>query len=132
MKSFVQSCIAVILLSSSSVLAQSASVNSPHNYKRPVSQRAPQSQAALVVASSERPVPLKLQNNAMSVHNYKRQGAMNFAQEATVAVSVPTIGIEPQNPFVLPNHYKSHAKPAPVEMQIARKNEKSKADTLSK
>lgn len=132
MKSFVQSCIAVILLSSTSVLAQSASINSPHNYKRPVSQRAPQSQSALVVPSNERPVPLKLQNNLTSVHNYKRQGTTSFAQEATVVMSVPTIGIESQNPLMLPNHYKSHAKPAPVEVQIARKNEKPKADTLSK
>lgn len=132
MKSFVQSCIAVILLSSTSVLAQSASINSPHNYKRPVSQRAPQSQAALVVPSNERPVPLKLQNNLTSVHNYKRQGTTSFAQEATVVMSVPTIGIEAQNPLMLPNHYKSHAKPASVEMQIARKNEKPKADTLSR
>ncbi|AEI50063.1 hypothetical protein [Runella slithyformis] len=132
MKSFIQSCVAVILLSSSSVVAQSASINSPHNYKRPVSQRASQSQAALVVPSNERPVPLKLQNNLTSVHNYKRQGTTNFAQEATVVMSVPTIGIEPQNPLVLPNHYKSHAKPASVEMQIARKNEKPKVDTLSR
>ncbi len=132
MKSFVHSCIAVVLLTSSSVLAQSASIHSPHNYKRPVSQRAPQSQASLVVPANERPVPLKLQNNLTSVHNYKRQGTASFGQEATVVMSVPTIGIEPQNPLVLPNHYKSHAKPTSVEVQVARKNEKPKADTLSK
>ena len=70
----------------------------------------------------------------MSAHNYKRPAGTTVAQEATVVMSVPTIGIEPQNPLVLPNHYKSQAKPMQVEERVARKSEKTKmkADTLSK
>lgn len=134
MKSFIHSCIAFVLLGTSTVLAQKASINSPHNYKRPVSQRATQSQTALTVPSNERVVPLKLQNNVASVHNYKRQGSVNFHQEATVVMSVPVIGIEPQNPFLFPNHYKSHVKPALMEEQVALKKEKTnvKTDTLSR
>ncbi len=134
MKSLVHSFIAVVFLGMSSALAQNASIDSPHNYKRPVSQRAPQSPNALEVSSSERPVPLKLKNNVMSAHNYKRPAGTTVAQEATVVMSVPTIGIEPQNPLVLPNHYKSQAKPMQVEERVARRSEKTKmkADTLSK
>jgi hypothetical protein len=134
MKSFIHSCIAVVLLGTSTVLAQKASIDSPHNYKRPVSQRTTQSQTALTVPSDERAVPLRLQNNVASVHNYKRQGSVNFHREATVVMSVPVIGIEPQNPLLFPNHYKSHVKPAPVEERVALKKEKSnvKTDTLSR
>lgn len=134
MKSFIQSFIALILLGSSSVLAQNASINSPHNYKRPVSQKAPQSTSSLVVSPNERVMPLELKNNVQSAHNYKRQGKVNFAQEATVVMSVPTIGLEPQNPLVLPNHYKSQAKPAQMDEMVARKMQKTKGkvDSLSK
>ncbi|AXE17552.1 hypothetical protein DR864_07310 [Runella rosea] len=134
MKSFIQSFIVLILLGSSSVLAQNSSINSPHNYKRPVSQKAPESASSLVVSSNERVMPLELKNNVQSAHNYKRQGKTNFAQEATVVMSVPTIGLEPQNPLVLPNHYKSQAKPAQVDERVARKAKKTnvQADSLSR
>ncbi len=134
MKSFVQSFIVLVLLGSSSVFAQHASINSPHNYKRPVSQKAPESTPSLVVSSNERIMPLELKNNVQSAHNYKRQGKTNFAQEATVVMSVPTIGLEPQNPLVLPNHYKSQAKPVQVDERVARKMQKTNvpADSLSK
>ncbi len=134
MKSFIHSCIAFVLLGTSTVLAQKSSIDSPHNYKRPVSQRATQSQTVLTVPSNERIVPLKLQNNVTSVHNYKRQGSVNFQQEATVVMSVPVIGIEPQNPLLFPNHYKSHVKPALTEERVALKKEKPnvKTDTLSR
>jgi hypothetical protein len=135
MKSFIHSCVAVVLLSTSAALAQRASIDSPHNYKRPVSQqRTTQSQPALTVPSNERIVPLQLQNNVASVHNYKRQRSVNFHREATVVMSVPVIGIEPQNPLLLPNHYKSQAKPAVMEDRVAYKKEKLdvKTDTLSR
>ncbi|MEI7581524.1 hypothetical protein [Runella sp.] len=134
MKSFSHSCVAIILLSTSAVLAQRVSIDSPHNYKRPVSQRTTQNQTALTVPSDERVVPLKLQNNVTSVHNYKRQGSVNFYREATVVMSAPVIGIEPQNPFLFQNHYKSHVKPALMEETVALKKEKPnvKNDTLSR
>jgi hypothetical protein len=130
MKSLINSVIAVVVLGTSSVLAQSASVNSPHNYKRPVSQKAPESSTnTLVVSSNERPVPLKLQNNVMSAHNYKRQGSTNFEQEATLVLSTPVIGPAPQNPLMLPNHYKNQFKQAQVEKRVARKAEKTTTET---
>lgn len=124
MKSLINSFIAVVVLGTSSVFAQSASINSPHNYKRPVSQKAVESSNTLVVSSDERPVPLKLQNNVMSAHNYKRQGSTNFEQEATLVLSTPVVGTAPQNPLMLPNHYKSQFKQAQVEKRVARKSEK--------
>lgn len=133
MKSVIYTAIAVAI-SALSVLAQTSSINSPHNYKRPVSQKAPQSPNAIVVTSNERSAPLKLENNVTSVHNYKRQGSANFEQEAVLVMNVPTIGITPQNPLMLPNHYKSHFKPIQVEERVARKSEKPtiKEDTLTK
>ncbi len=129
MKSLIHSVIAVVVLGTSSVLAQSASINSPHNYKRPVSQKAAESSNTLVVSSNERPVPLKLQNNVMSAHNYKRQGSTNFEQEATLVLGTPVIGPAPQNPLMLPNHYKNQFKQAQVEKQVARKVEKTTTET---
>lgn len=134
MKSIIHFGIAVILLSSSCALAQRASIDSPHNYKRPVSQTAPQSQTSITVPTDERSVPLNLQNNVTSVHNYKRQGSVNFHREATVVMSMPVIGIESQNPFLFPNHYKSHVKPTLIEERVALKKQKPhvKTDTLSR
>lgn len=128
MKPVIYTAIAVAI-SSLSVLAQTSSINSPHNYKRPVSQKATETPSAVVVTSKERPVPLKLQNNVASVHNYKRQGNLGFEQEATLVLNTPVIGPVPQNPLMLPNHYKSQFKQGQVEKRVARKSEKSETET---
>lgn len=133
MKTFVHTLIAFVFLGSTVAIAQS-SLNSPHNYKRPVSQKVAKSESSLVVSTEERSVPLNLQNNVASAHNYKRQGGANVAQEATIVLSTPVIGPAPQNPFLSPNHYKIQ-KPMPVEERVAYKVETTPSplkDTVSK
>lgn len=134
MKFIVHSYIGIVLLSSLSVMAQRTGIDSPHNYKRPESQRAAPRQTGLTVAVNERTVPLDLQNNTMSAHNYKRQGRVNFQKESTVVINVPVIGIQPLNPLLIPDHYKSQFKEKPVEVRVARKKEKpgTEGDTLSR
>lgn len=133
MKTFVHTLIAFVFLGSAVAVAQS-SLSSPHNYKRPVSQKAAKSESSLVVSTEERSVPLNLQNNVASAHNYKRQGGANVAQEATLALNTPVIGPAPQNPFLSPNHYKIQ-KPMSVEERVARRVETTPSqqkDTSSK
>ncbi|MFN3380581.1 MAG: hypothetical protein ACK41O_14080 [Runella zeae] len=132
MKTFVHAFMAFLLVGSTVAVAQS-NLNSPHNYKRPVSQKSSKSENALVVSAEERAVPLKLKNNIASAHNYKRQGGASVEQEATLVLSSPVIGPVPQNPLLLPNHYKSQ-KPMKVEERVARKVVLPEApkDSLSK
>lgn len=129
MKSFITTIAAVALLGTTSVMAQ---LNSPHNYKRPVSQKSTTKSANIVV--EDRVAPLKLNNNVASVHNYKRQGSANFQQESIVALSAPVIGNSPQNPTALPNYYKSQFKPMVSENRSAIKVKKDdvKTDTLAR
>ncbi|MCA0232892.1 MAG: hypothetical protein LCH91_20665 [Bacteroidetes bacterium] len=129
MKSFITTIAAVALLGTTSVMAQ---LNSPHNYKRPVSQKSTTKSANIVV--EDRVAPLKLNNNVASVHNYKRQGSANFQQESIVALSAPVIGNSPQNPTALPNYYKSQFKPTVSENRSAIKVKKDdvKTDTLAR
>lgn len=123
MKSFISSvAVAIVIASITPVLAQ---IDSPHNYKRPVTQKSTQVAPEIVV--EERVAPLKLNNNVTSVHNYKRQGSVSFQQEAIVALSAPVIGNSPQNPTALPNYYKSQFKPTVLENRNASKHKKSEA-----
>jgi len=120
---------AIVFVSSTSVWAQ---IDSPHNYKRPVTQK--NIKPSSTVVAEERVAPLKLNNNVTSVHNYKRQGNVSFQQEAIVALSAPVIGNTPQNPTVLPNYYKSQFRPIATDDRSALKNRKDEAikDTLAK
>ena len=129
MQSFITTIAAVALLGTTSVIAQ---LNSPHNYNRPVSQKSTTKSANIVV--EDRVAPLKLNNNVASVHNYKRQGSVNFQQESIVALSAPVIGNSPQNPTALPNYYKSQFKPTVSENRSAIKVKKDdvKTDTLAR
>ncbi|AYQ31316.1 hypothetical protein [Runella sp. SP2] len=120
MKSIITLIASVVTLSATTAFAQ---LNSSHNYKRPVSQQKVATDAQIVV--NERIAPLKLNNNVASVHNYKRQGSVGFEQEAIVALSAPVIGNTPQNPMLLPNYYKGHAKPVGVENRNAMKSIKT-------
>ena len=131
MKSFITTIAAVALLGTTSVMAQ---LNSPHNYKRPVSQKSTTKSANIVVEVEDRVAPLKLNNNVASVHNYKRQGSANFQQESIVALSAPVIGNSPQNPTALPNYYKSQFKPTVSENRSAIKVKKDdvRTDTLAR
>ena len=136
MKKVVNTLIGVLVISASSVFGQSASINSPHNYKRPVSQQKVQSESTLSIVGEERVVPLALKNNIASVHNYKRQGSARFEQEAVVVRATSPVGVAPQNPFLMPNYYKSQFRPMKVEQRIAKTTNPDKpaamSDSLSK
>lgn len=119
MKKFISSIFAITFLSSVAVVAQNASINSPHNYKRPVSQKAKPT-STTITNEETRIAPLKLENSVSSVHNYKRQGSTSFAPEATVAVSVPVLNVSPLNPLLMPHHYKGHFEPIKVEHRVAK------------
>ena len=131
MKKGVNILIGVIVFSAGSVLAQSASINSPHNYKHPVSQQKVASQTTLSVVPEERIVPLALKNNITSVHNYKRQGSVRFEQEAVVVKTASPIGVAPQNPFLMPNYYKSQFKPMKAEQRMAQMKKSDIPATVS-
>lgn len=136
MKKIVNTLIGVLVLSAGAVLAQSSIINSPHNYKRPVSQQKVQSESTLSVVPEERAVPLALKNNIASVHNYKRQGSARFEQEAVVVRATSPVGVAPQNPFLMPNNYKSQFRPVKIEQRIAKTTKIDKpaavSDSLSK
>ncbi|MEZ4904602.1 MAG: hypothetical protein R2822_24070 [Spirosomataceae bacterium] len=119
MKKFISSILTITLLGTTVSVAQRASVDSPHNYKRPVSQK---TKSATTEERIDRVAPLKLQNNVMSVHNYKRQGSTSFAQESIVAVNVPPLNVQPLNPLLIQHHYKGHFEPIKVEQRAAKIN----------
>ena len=110
------------MLGGTVTVAQNVSVNSPHNYKRPVTQKVIQNKPNVVTNITNRATPLELQSSHMSVHNYKRQGSRDFAQEAVVAVDVPPLNTSPLNPLFLHNHYKGHFEPIKVKQRVARVN----------
>lgn len=136
MKKVVNTLIGVLVISASSVFGQSASINSPHNYKRPVSQQKVKSESTLSIVGEERVVPLALKNNIASVHNYKRQGSARFEQEAVIVRTTSPVGLAPQNPFLMPNNYKSQFRPVKTEQRIAKTTNPDKpaamSDSLSK
>jgi len=122
MKKFLASVFGAVLLSSAVSIAQRSSVDSPHNYKRPVSQKV---KVSVPDESQARIVPLKLQSNINSVHNYKRQGSVSFAQESVLAVDVPPLNTQLLNPLTMQNHYKGHFEPIKVEQRAAKINTKT-------
>ncbi|MFN4144656.1 MAG: hypothetical protein ACK4GN_02450 [Runella sp.] len=119
MKTYATSLLIVFLLATTAVFAQKSTINSPHNYKRPVIQHT-SSQKGIV--QSEDRTPLKLENNVFSAHNYKQQSpGIRFDSEATLVLSTPVLGPAPQNPLLMPQHYKTYLGVSPVREQVARK-----------
>ncbi|MFN3489429.1 MAG: hypothetical protein ACK4YV_09855 [Emticicia sp.] len=119
MKNFIKYMFALIALSSVSVYAQKSSIDSPHNYKRPVfQQRKALAESNNVTVFSQ---PLnQIKNNISSVHNYKRQGRIDFRTEAALAVQMPATAIT-FNPLLSSNNYKSHFTTTEFGKQIASK-----------
>ena len=129
MKNFIKYAFALITLSSSSVYAQKSSIDSPHNYKRPVfQQRKALAESNSVTIYSQPSHQIK--NDISSVHNYKRQGRVDFTSEAALAVQIPTNAII-FNPLVSSNNYKAHFTTTEFGKQIASKETNSNQTTIN-
>lgn len=129
MKNFIKYAFALIALSSVSVYAQKSSIDSPHNYKRPVfQQRKALAESNNVTIYSQPSYQIK--NNIASVHNYKRQGRVDFTSEAALAVQVPTNPIT-FNPLLASNNYKAHFTTTEFGKQVASKEATSNQTTMN-
>lgn len=120
MKTFVKYVFAFVALGSGSVFAQKSSIDSPHNYKRPVfQQRKALSESKNVTVFSQSTNQIK--NDISSVHNYKRQGIVDFTSEATFVIPMPATEPTSLNPLLSSNHYKSQFQTTEYSRQMAFK-----------
>jgi hypothetical protein len=105
MRNFIKYGFAFMVLNLGSVYAQKSTIDSPHNYKRPVFQQRKsliESNSVTVFSQSSH----QIKNDISSVHNYKRQGRADFIAEAAIIVQMPakTIGL---NPLLSLDNYKA-------------------------
>ncbi len=129
MKNFIKYAFALMAFSSVSVYAQKSSIDSPHNYKRPVfQQRKALAESNNVTVFSEPSHQIK--NDISSVHNYKRQGRVDFTSEAALVVQIPASGIN-FNPLLSSNNYKAHFTTTEFGKQIASKGINSNQTTIN-
>lgn len=129
MKNFIRYAFAFLALSSGSVYAQKSSIDSPHNYKRPVfQQRKALAESNSVTIYSQPSHQIK--NDISSVHNYKRQGRVDFTSEAALAVQVPTNPIT-FNPLLASNNYKAHFTTTEFGKQVVSKESTNNQTTLN-
>jgi hypothetical protein len=129
MKTLIKYVLALLTVSSFSVQAQQSSLDSPHNYKRPVFQQnkaLKESNKAVMVSQSD----YKIQNNINSVHNYKRQGVTtNFASETPFMINMPTAKSFHLNPLLASNHYKFHFRHTNLGKSIVQKEQQMTTQT---
>jgi hypothetical protein len=106
MKNILKYSLVFALFSTAAAFSQKSTLDSPHNYKRPVIQ-----QNKVLAESSTVPVPLndsfKYQNSISSVHNYKRQGNVDFASESAIVINLPSTQPLFLSPLLSANYYKS-------------------------
>lgn len=125
MKSIVKTFIAIMALATSSAFAQKSSIDSPHNYKRPVfQQRKALAESNAIQVSSQS--NYKIQNNLSSVHNYKRQGVANFTTESALVISKPSSNPMLLNPILSSSNYKSHFHTTEFGRQVAIRDMQTK------
>lgn len=129
MKNLIKYAFAVLALGSGSVYAQKASIDSPHNYKRPVFQQQKamaESNTVKIYSQSSHQV----KNNISSVHNYKRQGVVDFTSEAALALQIPTSPTT-FNPLLASNNYKAHFTTTEFGKQVAAKELNNNQTTIN-
>jgi hypothetical protein len=122
MKNFLNFILAFMAIGLSAAFAQKSSIDSPHNYKRPVFQQQKamnQTKNMLSLSQSSN----KIQNNIRSVHNYKRQKSVDFSSEVSLVVALPTSRTVVLNPLVSSGNYKSHFTATEFGQQVASKNQ---------
>lgn len=120
MKTFVKYVFAFVALGSVSAYAQKSSIDSPHNYKRPVFQQRKALSESKNVTVFKQPTN-QIKNDISSVHNYKRQGVVNFASEASLVIEMPATEPASLNPLLSSNHYKSQFQTTEYSRQMAIK-----------
>lgn len=129
MKNFIKYAFVFIAFGSGSVYAQKSSIDSPHNYKRPVfQQRKALAESNNVTIFSQSSHQIK--NDISSVHNYKRQGLADFTSEAALAVQMPTNPIT-FNLLLSSNNYKAHFTTTEFGKQVASKEATNNQTTLN-
>ena len=129
MKNFIKYAFTFLVLGSSSVHAQKSSIDSPHNYKRPVfQQHKTLTESNHVIIYSQPSHQIK--NDISSVHNYKRQGRVDFTSEAALVVQIPASRIN-FNPLLSSNNYKAHFTTTEFGKQIASKESNSNQTTIN-
>jgi hypothetical protein len=127
MKNLIKYFFAFIALGSTTVYAQKSSIESPHNYKRPVfQQRKALAESKNVTVFSQSSHQIK--NDISSVHNYKRQGVVDFTSEAALALVIPITPIN-FNPLLSSNYYKSHFTTTEFGRQVISKQEMNNSQT---
>ncbi len=90
MKNFIKYIIILIVLGFRTAHAQKSSLDSPHNYKRPVfQQRKAMQENKGGVTFGQNSSDYSFKNNISSVHNYKRQGVNDFASESAFVINMP-------------------------------------------
>jgi hypothetical protein len=130
MKNFIIYAFGFIAISSSSVYAQKSSIDSPHNYKRPVFQQGKaltESNATTIFSQPSH----QIKNNISSVHNYKRQGIVDFTSEAALTEQL-SINFTTFNPLLSLNNYKAHFMTTEFGKQIASKKTNVKQTAINK
>lgn len=120
MKNFMKYAFVFLAVGSTAAYAQKSSIDSPHNYKRPVfQQRKALAESKNVTVFSQPSHQIK--NDISSVHNYKRQGVVDFTSEAALVVQMPTTEPTTLNPLLSANHYKSQFQTTEYSRQMAIK-----------
>ncbi len=109
MKNLIKYFTMVMVLGSGATHAQNSSIDSKHNYKRPVFQQkaAIQSSNGITVFSQSKSA-YQVKNNIHSVHNYKRKGVRDFASESVFVVEMPIKNETAFNPLLSSHNYKLH------------------------
>lgn len=130
MKNFIIYAFAFIAISSISVHAQKSSIDSPHNYKRPVFQQGKALTESNNITIYSQPSN-QIKSNISSVHNYKRQGIADFTSEASLAVQL-SINSPTFNPLLSSNNYKAHFTTTEFGKKIASKETNVNQTTINK
>ncbi len=131
MKNFIKYFIAFIVLGLSTAYAQKSSIDSPHNYKRPVFQQRKAMQESKGGATfGQNSSDYSFKNNISSVHNYKRQGVNNFASESAFAINMPPKNEITFNALLSSNNYKAHFPTTTFGKQVTT-NKKQNQTTMN-
>ena len=132
MKNLIKYIITVLVLGSGAAYAQKSSIDSKHNYKRPVFQQktAIQSSNGVTIFSQSQSA-YQVKNNIHSVHNYKRKGIRDFASESAFVVAMPIKNETAFNPLLSSHNYKLHFLGTKFGKRMITDANKKENDSLS-
>ncbi len=132
MKNLIKYFIALVVLGTNTVYAQKPSIDSPHNYKRPVfQQKKVVQQGSRDVVFSQNQSEYQFKNNINSVHNYKRKGVRDFTSELPFTILIPVKNEIAFNPLLSSHNYKAHFVTTEFGKRMITNANKKEYDTLS-